>query len=698
MPLNNAAPGNDSLAPYLDSPVNLIIHDRMLRDQLRIILAMLGFGNVTVHPASRNYLENVRQTSQLLMKKKGLFLINPPQAIFGPGGKVRVKKEIPDFFLSVKSLVEKTRRDVLKTMSQCVPIFPDIQLPQKREAMILKLAQHGVSGAFILTPQESLASLSPSYRKIRLEEQINERMKEVRDYLGEYLPHMDGAVDKVMEKQEEIELSKRKDEADKWMEEGVKAKESGDFDRAVHCFTKAIELYPADPMAYLESGRAYTRLKQYPKALLRFNQAERVAESIPEPNKEIGTVRVLQVKDRLSRGESPKSPAIRELLEDALKHFETALKKAMKLKPLSPDDDKDPAAEGVTRIAGDIMKLNLQAMLGKGHPAVQKLSGLVRKAFDAATPGQAEQAPPNQLIVLGLAALNDGDYLAAERLFFKAAKDETLFAEACNQITSLGMVLRKREGPLKAIALYRHLLELDPPNKSVVCYNLALAYSLEKKGLESSSCLVQAMYLDPTLAETEAFYKSYQLNFVISKVVNLFSQAAKGAANTEVPGGVRKMIRLQDKLEALILTKRDKESLLLLRQLAMQLPSFFKRTQVLASKVIMDNIQARAKSLSSAKDPRLKKLAGFLKSVIKHAQTQQVAPRLRSYHRFKTQALSVLARKGDQAQAAAYLAQALVSHPQMVKSVDLYASQVMSGLARTIFRRLGKVDMTKVEA
>ena len=136
-------PAKESLAPYKSRPFHLVIRDKLLREQVSVVLALLGFEFVTKHPVTGSYMDNVRRIAKLLAMEDGVFLINPPLMIQRQGGKVKIRKEFSDFFSDLSLLLSKGRRNAMKSISKCVPIFPDMQLTQRREQLILSLAEYG---------------------------------------------------------------------------------------------------------------------------------------------------------------------------------------------------------------------------------------------------------------------------------------------------------------------------------------------------------------------------------------------------------------------------------------------------------------------------------------------------------------------------------------------------------------------------
>jgi len=54
---------------------------------------------------------------------------------------------------------------------------------------------------------------------------------------------------------------------------GISFGEAGEYEKAIACFDKAIELNPEDAKAYNNRGLAYANLKQYERAIEDYNKA-----------------------------------------------------------------------------------------------------------------------------------------------------------------------------------------------------------------------------------------------------------------------------------------------------------------------------------------------------------------------------------------------------------------------------------------
>ncbi len=395
---NEATQSTDPLDGVRGTRLHVFISDRILTDQIQRILSALKFTNVTVQKASANYLENARQLVKILIQEQGLVLTGPPLELRDARGGVVSQKNIKDFFINVQTLLQKCHKDDTRFLHRCIPIFQDISFLQKRESIILGLAPFGIATAFILKKQDSLMGLHPSRRQALLQEQLMERFQEMRAYLEEFLPNMEGALEKTLEKKEEMELSLRKEESDQWLAKAEEFKRAQDFNQAVQCYHRAIELFPANPQLYLESGRTYVRLRKYPLAFQRFRQAEEVSAAMPLPNMEIGVLRMTQVREMVDEGAAPDSPEVMSLLEEAVGSFQTAFTKASKIPELAQTDGKprNRSQEALMDIAGEIFKLDTETLLGKNHPAVIALRTEARGALGKVKGVATEDLPPDR--------------------------------------------------------------------------------------------------------------------------------------------------------------------------------------------------------------------------------------------------------------------------------------------------------------
>ena len=687
----------EALAPFLGEPFHIYIVSKVLRERVEIAFKALGFGDVKVHPAKGEFLGCVRDVAKLLMTQQGFFLVGPPMEKVDEKTGNRRERDIAEFYESVSGILDKANRDVMAILSKCVPVYEDIQFVQKRENAIVALAEFGVSGAFILRKQEPLAGLSAARRKQVLQEQVLERVEELGKYLSEYLPHLDGALDDIKVKLDEKRMLERKAEAEEMLEMARKLREAGDFEKAVGCCKKAIDLYPKDPGAYLESGRVYVRMNRYPHALKRFRQAEEVADAIPEPNKEIAQVRVLQAKQMIRQGASPDSEDVKKLLDDAVRNFGKALIKAEEVPRLEYGEPGDRNVSAVARIAGDMMKLDLASVLGEDHPAARKLTSMAEDSLLLLADRDRDSLPPEQRILMGQAALSNGDYETAREHFFAAAGEERYFQRACKEIIYMGHLARRKLGPKQAVAIYQDLLELEPPTKGAVHFNIAMARNEMKMAAESAGSLARAVFLEPELPEDPMFYRTPAMYDVIRSVKELFDMTGRKAEKFVPSPLALKAGQLHEKLLLLLNQGRRKETIPLLMQAAAKLPKFFRMETVLPDQELMAVVRALCAKLNDSDNPSFIKIKEFLLRVLGERGKANLPGEYAECCRSMGIMLNVLATGEAPDRAAEIMAQTLYQYPDFFELEDFYIHPTITRFVAGVRKNLQGIDLSRVK-
>lgn len=617
----NQTPSSENpLAPFLEKPIHLLISGNVLREQVKVTLTALGFTKITEHPPVQAYAQSVQQLGRFLLQARdALFLVGPPMDGGGSGA-----KEFSDFFSDVRLILDKANRDVMKTLSMCVPIFEDIEFVHKRERIVLSLVEFGVSGVFILSKQDPLKGLTPQRKKALYQQQLKERFIELKEYLDDFLPQMDTALEVAKEKWEERKLSEKKAEAEEMMRKAEDLKRTGNFEEAVTALKQAIELYPADPRAYMESGRVYVRMKKYPNALKRFHQAEEVAEKLPEPNKEIGNVRVLQAKELIRAGEPADSPNVQKLLEDAVDNYGRALLKAEEVKRSDSPGENDKNVNAVVAIAGDILKLELDELLGENHPAVARFKSMARDSMMLMGGKNTDDMSGRQLIFLGQTAMDQGNFEGAEKYFHKAANQKEFFTAACNEIIYMGQLVRRKKGPQRAIGIYRRLLERTPPNISAVFFNMAVAQAEAGEELDAVCTLCRGIWQDPELPQNPMFYHNPKLFAAIDHLAWLRQSIKRFSAAADADPSLLQRGQLLETLLLRLARKQAKEGLPLLLE-AIRMKGFFQWEFAFFDPALQQFIRAMCVQTCRSANPKAQKLGNCLRKVAT-AQQKKTAP------------------------------------------------------------------------
>lgn len=693
---NVTAPPENPLEPFLDKPIHVLISSNVLRDQVKLSLHALGFTNVTVHPPATGFSQSVQQLgSQLLKVRDAIFLVGAPLGSPGQDNQGGVGYELPDFFTAVRILLDKAHRDVMQTLSACVPVMEDIQFVHKRERIIHSLVEFGVSGAFILNKQDSLQGVSPKRKKVLYQEQLKERYAELKEYLNDFLPHMDESLEMVKEKWEERKLSERKAEAEELMRKAEDYKRTGNYDEAIALLKQAIEIFPVDPRAYMESGRVYVRMKKYPHAIKRFRQAEEVAEKLPEPNKEIGNVRVLQAKELLRAGEKSDSPKVMALLNDAVENFGKAMLKAEEVRRSDTGEDKEKNVNAVLKIAGDILKLEMDEVLGPDHPAVERFKSMARDSMLLLNPNQLESMSGSQLIFLGQTALDQGNFQTAEKHFTRAMEQEGFFKAACNEMIYMGHLVRRRKGPTAAIGIYSRLLEHNPPNISAVFFNMAVALAESGDYPGAVTTLCRGLFVDDELAKNPMFYHNPKLYDAIEHLAWFYKCLKNSIKDAENDPGLLSRGELLESLLIVLADNQAKQGLPLLVR-AIKTKGFFQWEFALCDPALQQFVAAMQAYARRSQNPRLLQLLPYLLKITAAAGKVSPAEGFLPLKKELFQLLNNLRGMADRQMSAAQFAKMAVLYAPFFQGPDIFSLPTVRAFALELSAPLKSIDVSRL--
>ncbi len=624
----STAPEQDQLAPYRETPIRLFIRDQAFRAQMQQILEkQLKFKNTVAVATGQTAADAIEKLSRLLLTEEAQIFFSPPPATGKDAADNRVDA-LRQFLLNVQARMRQTGKEnekILKGMSKLVPVFEEAENYQMRMKYLLTLAEFRITNAFIL----------PYAQSAQPKEQEAERLPLLRQLMTEHFTEKEKRLEDLDQRKNEADLSTRKAQAEKLMKQGEDYKRSGNWEEAVQCFNRAIDAMPDDPGLYLESGRGYTKLKKYSRAIQRFTEAEEVALDIPAPNQEIANVRIIQVKEMIAQGADPDSEQVTKLMTEAVANYKNAIAKAQALVPHSQDDTTDRAAEAVSNIASGIFKHELAETLGSRNPLVKELGGIARQSLESAVKDAGSVAlPTSQLICLALAAVDKGEFAEAEKLLFRAAADKKYLLEACRELNYMGTQLRKTAGPQEAIDLYMKILALDPPNKAAVHYNLAVARHASGDLIDAAGSIVEAVYTDPSLPTDDLFYKNAEVVQLMETLIALFARIKEndgklppppaasfpaGAPKEQrpmfIPGDDPRFAAHRLRFETLINGERQK-SYRVLYNLYIKSPAFLQSASAYASAPIMGLMEEMAEMIKLAEKKELQQFAAFLEETL----------------------------------------------------------------------------------
>ncbi|MBI3794923.1 MAG: tetratricopeptide repeat protein [Nitrospinae bacterium] len=617
------------LDSFKGDAIRLFIRDATLRQQMQTMLEKnIGFTNVSAITTGQNQTENVERLCKVLMTEEVHVLLGQPPSP-GKESRATTKLEIlSDFLLNVQTRIKQAGKDkekIDKCMSKIIPLVEEAENYQMRMKYVSMVAEFHIPSAFIFNFPTS----------VQPQEQIKERAPILLEFLTDHFTGKEVRLKEIADGKEEAAMSVKKEQAEKMLRQGEDYRKTGNFEEAVQCFNKAIELMPSNTDAYIESGKTYTKLKKYPRAITRFVEAEEISAQLPTANQEIAATRIVQVKEMVAQGMDVDSPEIKKLLDEASKNFKTALKKASELKPLHQDDKVDRSAEAISKVAGAMFKMELGETLGARNPIAKEISALARESLQSAVKGEdTDNLPASQMICLALADVDKGEFDAAEKLLLKAAVDKKYFSEAYRELNYMGTQIRIRVGVDQAMILYRKLLTADPPNKGAIHYNISVAMHASGNKLEAAGSIVQAVYTDPSLPNDDLFSRNKDIVELMAHLVSLFAKAAEskmkptpkpqtGAAVDFSAPSDPKFAAYCAKFEELIRQDREK-AFRVLYDISKKLPDFFKSTDAYSNTPLME-LMADARVKFDGK-PVLAEFVDFLKKTLEEEEKIFIAP------------------------------------------------------------------------
>ena len=695
------------LGPYKGTPIRLFISDAPLLKQIMTVLGDLGFGQVSIIKVNPNYFQAMRQLYGDLRGFDGLCLVNQPlRKMTDPSGRQYEDHGFKDFFEGVASFFDKANRNPADHLSKCVPIFVAPQDQDIRSRYIEELFPFGIVGAFMLQVLDYHATYS---------EQIEERTNELHNYLLEYFQQKDKKLIELKEYKSASDLRERRAKAEEMMAEVEKLKEIQDFDKAIALCRQVIEVLPTDPEPYLESGRLLVKKKRYPPAMQMFNDASKVSVGSPTPHEEIGNLRIDQTRDYVEKqknlGQEPDPEVIQGFLEDALESYGTALDKAKKIVTPGSGQQDEKRQDAVAGIVETMLSLDMGEVLGPDHPFFSKLGKLAHESLRGQIGGKGE-LPAKYLIQFGLSELNEGHFEQAEKLFFQASEQKDQFQSACTRLNYLGTVLRQRRLFDRAIKIYHQLIQLNPPFKGVVIFNLSVAYRAKADSLRDSDpkgaqkldrdsigFAVQALYVDPKLPQDQNFYQNSIMAEPLKVILKLFGTAAGNSAPSreqdEDPDSAACLEARQD-LEKLLQEDQHREALGYLFNLAQTTQAFFLKFDKFASRPIQEFAASLEPKLRDNPKPQMRTFGKVLAVLVERGKNAQIPdPDSEDTGHNQLDLVMSYMMRGQQDMAAMAMANALFMEPDLMRDARLTGHQTLMNLCSEINGKLGNIKLER---
>lgn len=701
----NGSPSDTSLlAPYRQTSIRLFMADRVLLKQVAAALTRLGFVMVTVAKVEANYFQAMKQLFADLRQADGLVLVNHPRKkVEDSTGRQYEDYCFHDFYAGLASLLTNANKEVAETVGRCVPVFSMAQDADMRGRIIAELFEFGIQSAFMLSVQDLRAPAA---------QQVENLAQELQGYLQDFFMQKEQRTRELKEYKSAEELKQRREEADRLLAQVEQLKQAKDYDKAIALCRQAMEVLPTSPTAYLEGGRLLIKKKRYPPALQMFRDAEQVAVSLPAPNEEIGKLRLIQVKEHLAdcqaRGVAPDQALVSQYVGEAMANLNKAMEKARTIQLVRPQDQDARRAEVLTAMADDILSLELDQVVEENSPILKELGKLVKNVLGAKGKGSRELAG-RHLISLGMGALYENDFAAAQGYFQQAAALPEFREQASVKLNYLGTQLRQRGHLDQAMTVYRELIERRPPFLGVVLYNLAVALQTKARQVlaanldkaetlerEAAGTAVQAIYVDPSLPLEDNFYRNPVMEPVLRRLVEAFQAVAAQAAPAGQDPAQKACLKAVEHLERLLARGEKREALHFLFELTHKLKPFFLNFDQYASRSVHQFAQSLLGVLAGHADPKMQTFGKVLNLLVTRGQKALAEEGFTGHPRLDL-ALQALMR-AEQAQAAQALGLAFYQEPDLVGHPGLLANKTLQNLCREISRKMSGVRLARFQA
>ena len=673
--------------------IAVFVHDEAMRRHTLITLKHLGFENVVDNAVPKNYFQALGRVVPIIASNNDLVLINlpsRPRPNAQMGDVNPIFDEIQTMYSDIKNHLAKRASDPLKPLAKTVPL---IEVGDYlREKLIEVLFKFRVPAAFFMSALPSTKGMQGPRKDRQARENLATHLEELTEYLTQYFREKDEMVARVDEKLSERELSEKKKKYDELMDQAEEFKKRADYDKAITLLRQAIEVYPKDIDAYLESGRLHVRRREYGKALSRFGQAEDLFQEAPAPNKEIGNVRLLQVKEKIEAGEDPNGPEIKELLAEAAASFEEAHEKA---EDMVKKHQGDPDFEAPLAVGNEIIKWNLTDILGAKHPAIRDFMKIAQKSTEGLDQLPVDALSTSQCLALALQAIEERDFKRAMKYYFRAIRDKRSFTEVCTEINYAGIRLRTMGMTDEAIKIYIRLLKYNPHNQGSVYWNMAIAYAHKDDAMSAAGFAARCLYTDPYMARQKEFYDSMSPKIapVMMALLRKLKLVVVQQKKIKQPPQLVKMFEYRDRMLQLIADGGRGEAMKILMMLLAKARKFTMKPEFYGDKSIIGFVAGMRKALIEKNDPRHAGTINLLTNYLKWVKAHPVPPKLVKFLELCQAAVEVLEAEGDQHQAAFYLSQGLLISPdQYFARPDFFSRENLPHLARELASKFSYVD------
>ena len=684
---------------YLETKIILFITTPILLNHMNLVLNHLGFTNITVYKVAPNYFEAINQVVPIIRGEAELIFLNLP---LRPDHQDKNKLAPSDLIMEevytdLKNQIRATTNDPLKFLVKTVPILEIEEMLRVR--LLEVLVKFRVPAAFFMSRLLTTVHQTPARKKAQRRENLQIHSTEIISYLNQYFGEKEDLVTRLDEKNLENELNERKQKYDEYMVQAVEHKKNRSYEEAINCLRLAIEVFPEDIEAYIESGRIFTYKKEYGRALSRFTQALDFFQDSPIANTEIGNMRLIQVEEKITGGADPNSPEILKLLNDAVANFKQATDKALKITETQTSNSILSEQEIVSSVGQVILSWDLGTLIGTRHPIILDLIEVAHRSLKTLEGIDNENLSGRQFIALGMKMLEDGDFQKAKNFYFRALEDKEYFDEACTEINYFGMKLRSMGLLKEALSVYESMLSYKPHNISSVYWNMAIVFSHLDDPVISSGYMARALYVDVHLAISPEFYNTFTPKLIenLSALLNVLKHISKKSEHVIVPTSLVKLYQAKKRLMELIEAGDRAEALKLFITLNKKVQKFTCGPEFYTESAILYFLR-EMKEILMKKDANqtnafLQAIEAWLTGYKQHPPSRQLI----KYSGLIRATITALGEGGDQLTAAFYLCQAIMVVPTAYfDRFDFYLHETLPALCQEVLSKMKYIDAEKI--
>jgi tetratricopeptide (TPR) repeat protein len=432
-----------------------------------------------------------------------------------------------------------------------IPIFMGSTSSSKQKELFRLLGHFGVRYCLFLEPTAHFDNTVE--RILRGLVEFNALLKNDFDTVGEK-PEGEGA------KLDTAAIGKYR----KLLADGERLMKESDYEAAIKLFTEAIELKP-DFNILIKRGDSFYKSAQYVAALNDYRYANTLEQAMPEPFAKVAACCFRLMKEPTAR-QNPER--LKTMFVMGMKYLEDAEKLTDAMAKAHAHTPERLPPEPYAPLLAALVDIDPRGLGLTGHEP--RFSELVSRIMDKTDGVNAENSDVDMDIRIDKAILltRQGEYEEAEKVFRDIIKVDT---EAVGPaFNNFAVELRKSGQYGKAMAIYEELLGFDIPDKDIVAenyktaarrhavalrdemrfskavevYDKLLSMTAKSKGREwilcdqaetyldmqdqalASSRLMEAVYINPNIYETEEFKKHPDLANLLSEMMKKLTKGA----------------------------------------------------------------------------------------------------------------------------------------------------------------------------